>query len=52
MLKTPQSEQLVKERVISPVVNSWESFFISDEHPTNDFLSERASQHQPERETF
>ncbi|MGV7963220.1 type II toxin-antitoxin system VapB family antitoxin [Photorhabdus tasmaniensis] len=41
-----------KERIISPIENVWDSFFMSDECPTDDFLPERASQHQSEREAF
>ncbi|WP_350306018.1 type II toxin-antitoxin system VapB family antitoxin [Photorhabdus viridis] len=41
-----------KERIISPIENVWDSFFMSDERPTDDFLPERASQHQSEREAF
>lgn len=40
-------------RIIEPVHNSWDSFFHPvDEGVTDDFLSERASQEQPEREPF
>ena len=38
------------ERILSPVENSWDSFFLSPERPTDDFLEERASQEQPDRE--
>lgn len=41
-----------KDRILSPVENSWDSFFLSDERVTDDFLPERASQKQPERESF
>jgi len=40
------------DRVLSPVDNTWDSFFMSESSVTNDFLSERASQDQPEREAF
>lgn len=39
-----------KERVISPVINTWDSFFMAAEGVTDDFMSERAEQTQPERE--
>jgi antitoxin VapB len=41
-----------KERILSPVENSWDSFFLSEEGTTDDFLPERASQEQAEREPF
>ncbi len=41
-----------KDRILSPVENTWDSFFMSDERTSEDFLPERASQEQPEREPF
>ncbi len=41
-----------KERVISPVENLWDSFFMSVDSVTDDFMAERASQEQTERESF
>jgi len=41
-----------KDRVLSPVENTWDSFFLSDDRVTDDFMQERASQDQPERESF
>lgn len=41
-----------KDRVISPVENTWDSFFLSDQTVTDDFLNERAEQEQQERESF
>lgn len=41
-----------QDRVISPVKKSWDSFFLSEEGVTDDFLAERATQEQPEREPF
>lgn len=43
---------LGKERILSPVENSWDSFFLSEEHVSEDFMPERASQEQPDRESF
>lgn len=40
------------DRILSPVDNMWDSFFISDEHVSDDFMKERASQEQSEREAF
>jgi antitoxin VapB len=41
-----------QDRILSPVENTWDSFFLSEQHVTDDFLSERASQEQAEREAF
>lgn len=41
-----------KDRILSPVENTWDSFFLSEERVSNDFMQERASQEQPEREAF
>jgi len=41
-----------QDRVLSPVDRSWDSFFLSDEQVSDDFMDERASQEQPEREAL
>lgn len=41
-----------KDRVLSPVDCTWDSFFLSEERVTDDFMSERASQEQPTREAL
>ncbi|MCG8613773.1 MAG: type II toxin-antitoxin system VapB family antitoxin [Pseudomonadales bacterium] len=41
-----------KERIISPAENTWDSFFHSGISVTDDFMNERAEQHQADRETF
>ena len=43
---------LGKERILSPVENTWDSFFLSEEEVTDDFMVERASQEQQKREDF
>lgn len=43
---------LGKDRIIAPVENTWDSFFLGDPTFSDDFLSERADQSQPEREAF
>ena len=43
---------LGKDRVLSPVDSAWDSFFLSEEHVSDDFMEERASQEQVERESF
>jgi len=40
------------DRVLSPVSNAWDSFFLSKERVTDDFMTERASQDQSGRETL
>lgn len=41
-----------KDRILSPVDNTWDSFFLSEEGVTDDFIEERATQEQKEREAF
>lgn len=41
-----------KERILAPIENTWDSFFLSDQSVSDDFLTERASQEQSEREAF
>lgn len=41
-----------KERILSPIENTWDSFFLSEATVTDDFMTERASQEQSEREAF
>ena len=41
-----------KDRVLSPVDSSWDSFFFSEERVSDDLLEERASQEQAGREAF
>ncbi len=43
---------LGKDRILSPVENTWDSFFMSEEKVTDDFMTERASQEQQDREAF
>jgi len=40
------------ERILSPIEQSWDSFFLSNEQIDDDFITERASQEQAEREPF
>lgn len=40
------------DRVISPACNTWDSFFLSKEGVSDDFMTERASQDQSERDSF
>lgn len=41
-----------KDRILTPVSNSWDSFFLQGAAVTDDFMTERASQEQQEREAF
>ncbi|MCF6264283.1 MAG: antitoxin [Xanthomonadales bacterium] len=43
---------LGKERILTPVENTWDSFFLSENGVSDDFLPTRASQHQPDRESL
>ena len=40
------------ERIIAPLGQTWDSFFLGGPTVSDDFLPERATQHQPERETL
>jgi len=41
-----------QERIIAPAESTWDSFFLGATTPTEDFMAERASQTQPERESL
>ncbi|MBF0266475.1 MAG: antitoxin [Gammaproteobacteria bacterium] len=41
-----------KERIISPAESLWDSFFLNSDMVSDDFLEQRASQQQQERESF
>ena len=41
-----------KERIISPINNTWDSFFLTEKSVSEDFMPQRASQEQSEREAF
>ena len=43
---------LGRERILTPVDHMWDSFFLSDEGVSEDFMEERPSQEQEERESF
>ena len=57
-LRLPESVKEVEvracgqERIIAPVGRSWDSFFLSGPRASDDFLPERASQEQADRDTF
>jgi antitoxin VapB len=41
-----------QERIIAPLGRSWDSFFLDGPSVSADFLAERASQEQADRDTF
>lgn len=41
-----------QERIISPAGTAWDSFFLQGPQPGDDFMNERADQHQGDREPF
>jgi antitoxin VapB len=41
-----------QERIIAPIGQTWDSFFLSGPRVGDDFLPERASQQQAEREAL
>lgn len=41
-----------KERILSPIENTWDSFFLSEDRISDDFLTERAEQTESIREAF
>lgn len=41
-----------QERIIAPVDSAWDSFFINGPTVSTDFMAERASQQQSERDSF
>ncbi|CAA6828053.1 MAG: VapB protein (antitoxin to VapC) [uncultured Thiotrichaceae bacterium] len=51
-IKKVQVRIMGKDRILSPVENTWDSFFLSPENVSDDFMTERASQQQQERESF
>ena len=40
------------ERVIAPLGHTWDSFFVDSPAVADDFMANRASQVQPDRESF
>ena len=40
------------DRIISPVGHTWDEFFLNGPQVSEDFMSERAPQQQPDREAF
>ena len=57
-LRLPESVKEVEvracgqERMIAPAGRSWDSFFLDGPSVSDDFLAERASQEQADRDSF
>ena len=51
-VKRVQVRAIGNERIISPLENTWDSFFLNAPQASDDFMPERASQEQSERESF
>ncbi|MCQ8118154.1 antitoxin [Methylomonas methanica] len=41
-----------QERIIAPAESTWDSFFLNGPTVSDDFMTERASQQQTERDSF
>lgn len=41
-----------QDRIIAPVDRTWDSFFLSEERPSDDFMESRGEQEQSDREPF
>jgi antitoxin VapB len=41
-----------RERILTPIDHLWDSFFLSNDGVSEDFMEERASQEQQDRESF
>ncbi len=51
-VKRVQVRAVGNDRIISPVDNAWDSFFLNGPQASDDFMNERAPQHQGERESL
>ena len=51
-MKELEAENSKLKRIIAPLGHRWDSFFIDGPMTSDDFLPERASQQQVEREAF
>lgn len=51
-VKRVQVRSLGNERIISPVDQTWDSFFLNGPKVSEDFMTERPSQAQAERESL
>lgn len=51
-VKTVNVRVIGCDRILTPVDHAWDSFFLSQDKMTDDFMTERALQEQSEREPF
>ena len=51
-VKKVEVRALGLERVIAPADQAWDSFFLGEASVSDDFMLERASQEQPDREAL
>ena len=51
-VKKVEVRSVGNERIIAPAGESWDSFFLAGALPSEDFMTERATQDQVEREAF
>lgn len=51
-VKRVQVRAIGLDRIISPVENAWDSFFLEGPQVSDDFMNERARQEQTSRETL
>jgi antitoxin VapB len=51
-VKHVQVRVVGRERILTPADQAWDSFFLFPTLPTDDFMTERASQDQAEREAL
>lgn len=49
-IKKVEVRMLGQERIIAPAESTWDSFFLGSTTVSDDFMTKRASQLQPERE--
>ena len=53
MRTTAEMTQIRREdRVLSPLDHGWDSFFLAEQSVSDDFMTERATQAQADREDF
>ena len=51
-VKKVEVRSVGQERIIAPIEATWDSFFLATPSVSDDFMSERASQQQSERESL
>lgn len=51
-VKRVEVRAIGQERIIAPAEHAWDSFFLSATDVSDDFMTERSAQDQPEREAL